>query len=63
VAGILQDLEQYRLRAHGEQTLVRACGLIDELMSLGVLAPVVTDILSAHRDDMTRATQAKHAQA
>jgi hypothetical protein len=63
MAGILHDLEQYRLRAYGEQTLVSACKLIEELMSLGVLAPVVTDILSAHRDDMTRATRARQTQA
>ena len=55
--GLLRELEDHRLRAHGRQVLNHAGSLIDELLSLRVLPACLSDYLWAHRQDLLEAAE------
>ena len=59
--GVLHDLEQHRLRGHGEQVLACTDALIGDLLASGILPGMVAALLGSFREDVTLALEAKAA--
>jgi hypothetical protein len=59
VAGILRDLEHYRLSKKDKATLRMTDALIDQLIGLKILPGSVADVLAVFRDDVGAAIAAK----
>ena len=61
VRGLLYNLEQDRLAAHGEQSLTASAQLVDDLLTLNVLPEILADRLKVFRDDVAAARARRSA--
>lgn len=57
--GVLPDLEQLRLRKHGEQVLTETSALIRDLQARKILPGMVAALLGSFREDVELAIEAR----
>ena len=55
----MHDLEQHRLRSHGEQELKNTRELCDELLSAKILPGMVAALLGSFREDVDLAIEGR----